>query len=244
MRAFALVAQKGGVGKTTLAVNLAAAWGAAGRRVLLVDLDPQGNASRWAGVPPRPGLLAALTRNTSIASIASNGSIPGVAVVPADPALAAYDVTPGRDPLALWRQLEHLEADVVVVDCPPSLGLLTLNGLVAGRAVVPVEPSYLALEGVAALMTTREQLQARITPRLEAPALVLTRQRHTALAGEVEAQLRARFGAQVLQAKVPESVRATEAPAYHQSVLEYAPSSPVAAAFRAVARELLRKGRP
>lgn len=249
MRTVAVTNQKGGSGKTTTAVNLAAALAEQGTRVLVVDLDPQASASSWFGVrdDERRGVLDVLTGNAHLSDLASDTSVAGVSLVPGSAWLTSAESAlageVGRETL-LRQALATLPAkrwSVVLCDCPPSLGLLSLSALVACReAFVPVEAHVMALAGLAGLWQTVERVQARLNPELHVSGVLACRvDARTNLSREVVSKLRERFGPLVLETVVRENVRLAEAPSYHQPITVYAPDSPGAADYRAVAREFL-----
>lgn len=245
MRVVTVAASKGGTGKSTTAVHLAAAWAGAGRRVLVVDLDAQGTASAWVGVPPTAGLAGLFLRTTpGLASLTCTTRIPGLDVVPADPALVAVEsLTAGQDfrELALADALAPLARryDVAVLDTPPTLGVLTVAALVAATGVVvPVPGQALALPGLAGLDATVGRVAAQGHPRCRVVAVVLVRVSRTRLSADVAARVRAHYGPLVLDATVPESVKLAEAPSFALPVFDYAPESPGAVAYLAAAREL------
>lgn len=245
MRTVAVSNQKGGSGKTTTAVNLAAALAETGARVLVLDLDAQASASAWLDKPDDgPGLLDVLTGNTSLAGMVRQTAVPGVSLIPASPWLIQADQAlageVGRETL-LRTAVESLPAnlaDVLLMDCPPTLGLLSLSALVAADEVlVPVEARVMALAGLVSLLDTVERVKRRLNPRLRVSAVLACRvDLRTNLSRDVVAQLRERLGALVLEPVIRENVRLAEAPSYSRPITLYAPDSAGAEDYRAAAR--------
>jgi chromosome partitioning protein len=250
--------QKGGVGKTTSTVNLAAGLALHGLRVLVIDLDPQGNASTALGVPHQSGVRSVyevLVDAVPLADVVQQVSgIPGLSAVAATIDLAGAEielVSMVARESRLRRALETFlaggpEFDYVFVDCPPSLGLLTLNAMVAAREVlIPIQCEYYALEGLEQLLRTVDMVRAHLNPELHVSSILLTMyDARTRLAAQVADDVRAHFGAQVLPTVVPRSVRVSEAPSYGQTVLTYDPGSPGALSYLEAARELARQVSP
>jgi chromosome partitioning protein len=255
LRTIAVTNQKGGSGKTTTAVNLAAALGERGYRTLVVDLDPQHSASSWlAVVDDGQGLLDVFTGKRTLVELVRKTTAPGVDIVTAGRWLLSVEPTlavePGKETL-FRRALSRLPADrwsFVLVDCPPSLGLLVISALAAcDEVLVPVEAHVMALAGLAALTETVERVRERLNPGLNITAIVACRvDARTNLAGDVVERLRERFGDLVLKAVVRENVRLAEAPSFMQPITLYAPDSAGAVDYRAVAKELVgrRPSRP
>jgi chromosome partitioning protein len=247
----AVANQKGGVGKTTTAVNLGA-YLALGVRVLLIDLDPQANATSSLGLDPSGVELStyeALIGQVPVGdAIVSSGRF-HLDLVPASRALAGAQVElvelADREH-RLRQALSDVRAsyDVVFIDCPPSLGILTLNALVAADLLLaPVQCEYLALEGVAQLMETIELVRATLNPRLELLGMLMTMyDPRTRLSAQVVEEVRRHFPEQTFDTVVPRSVRLSEAPSYGKPVLEYDPTSRGATAYADLAQELLRRG--
>ena len=244
----ALANQKGGVGKTTTAVNLATYLAGHGRRVLLIDLDPQGNATSSLGVDKRSLARSAydvLIDNVAVADAIVPNVRVGLDLLGANPALAGAEV----ELVNLTRQQLRLRGavasaregyDAVVVDCPPSLGLLTVNALTAAdEVVIPIQCEYLALEGLTQLITTIDLVKRRLNPALDVLGVAMTMfDSRTRLSAQVVEQVRRYFPNRVFHTIVPRSVRLAEAPSHGRSIFEYDPSSRGAAAYRQLGQEI------
>ena len=259
-RVMVVANQKGGVGKTTTTVNLAVALAQHGLRVLVIDLDPQGNASTALAIEhPRgtPSTYDALVDGVALAEIAQpSEEAPNLLVVPATIDLAGAEIelvsvvareNRLRKALAAFDRVHGAgddRLDYVLIDCPPSLGLLTLNALVAAdELLLPIQSEYYALEGVGQLLETVELVRADLNPRLEISTVLLTMyDARTRLSAAVADEVRQHFGDRVLRTAVPRSVRVSEAPSYGQSVMTYDPGSPGALSYREAAREMTTKG--
>ncbi len=253
--------QKGGVGKTTTTVNLAAALAHRGLKVLVLDLDPQGNASTALGIAHQRGTVSVydvLVDGVPLVDVVRPcPDVPGLQVVPATTDLAGAEIElvsmvarenrlrralatlPGMD------GTEHQDRyDYVLIDCPPSLGLLTLNALVAGQEMlIPIQAEYYALEGLGQLTETVEMVRAHLNPDLHVSTCLLTMyDARTRLAAGVADEVRTHFGAQVLATAIPRSVRVSEAPSYGQTVITYDPVSPGALSYAEAAREIAVRG--
>jgi chromosome partitioning protein len=262
-RILAVANQKGGVGKTTTTVNVAVALAQHGLQVLVVDLDPQGNASTALGVDHHRGVPStydALVDGVPLAEVAvPSPDQPGLWVVPATIDLAGAEIelvsVVARESRLRKAILAHPQVgsagdigperlDYVLVDCPPSLGLLTLNALVAGsEMMIPIQAEYYALEGLGQLLETVEMVRAHLNPDLSVSTILVTMfDARTRLAAGVAAEVREHFGTQVLRTTIPRSVRVSEAPSYGQTVMSYDPGSPGALSYLEAAREIATKG--
>jgi len=258
MRRIALINQKGGVGKTTSTVNLGAALAREGRRVVVVDLDPQANLSLHLDVQLRsgdPSSYTVLLGNGTIESALRDTKTPGLRLLASNIDLSGAELELSnafgremilRDALEQWEQrwrAEHGEApaDYVLLDCPPSLGLLSVNGLVAAQeAVIVVQTEFFALQGMTKLVDVVQLLRRRLNPKLEISAILpCLYDNRTKLAREVLGELRAHFPGRVLNRAVAKNVKLAEAPSYGQTIFEYAPESSGASDYRDVARELI-----
>ncbi len=254
-RLVAVANQKGGVGKTTTAVNLAAGLALQGSRVLVVDMDPQGNASTALDLPHEPGTPGVY--DVLVGGEPLDGAVQEVPGIPllwgisasvdlagAEIELVSQVAREGRLRKALREYLathekRHGRLDYVIIDCPPSLGLLTLNALVAADEVlIPLQTEYYALEGLSHLMGTVALIQEHLNPGLRITGILLTMyDGRTKLAPQVADEVRSHFPERVLDTAIPRTVRVSEAPSYGQTVLQYDPASPGARAYLAAARE-------
>ena len=251
--------QKGGVGKTTTAVNIGAALAMGGLKVLLIDLDPQGNASTAFNVAHHegvPGTYELLVEGSTIAAVRQRADgYPKLDVVPAGVDLAGAEidlVELARREFKLRDAIEYLRKnaneeryDYIIIDCPPSLGLLTLNALIAAdELLIPIQCEYYALEGLTQLIKIISLVTENTNPQLHIGAILLTMfDGRTRLAHDVASTVRSHFPSEVLTTVIPRAVRVSEAPSYGQSVMTYDMSSPGALAYLAAARELHEKGR-
>ena len=254
-RVMVVANQKGGVGKTTTTVNVAAALSMHGLNVLVIDLDPQGNASTALGIPHHSGVLSSyelLVEGAGIKECVQEvPSLPGLSCVPATIDLAGAELELVPMVARESRLLKAIEGygediDYVLIDCPPSLGLLTINALVASREVlIPIQCEYYAMEGLGQLLRNVDLVKAHLNPDLAVSTILLTMyDSRTRLAQQVAEEVRSHFGDIVLKTAVPRSVRISEAPSYGQTVITYDPGSAGALTYLEAAREIAAGGAP
>ncbi len=256
-RVLAVSNQKGGVGKTTTAINLGTALAAIGEKVLIVDMDPQGNASTGLGVPRetrRITIYDVIVDGRAIDEAAVETKVPGLHIIPGDSDMSGVEIELSqadrrsyrlRDALQGQGRGGHTRYDYVLIDCPPSLNLLTLNAMSAADAVlVPLQCEFFALEGLTQLMKTVEMVRQSLNPTLEIQGLVLTMyDRRSTLSGQVAADVRAHFGDKVYDAVIPRNVRVAEAPSFGKPALIYDLKCAGSQAYLKLAREVVTRER-
>ena len=258
-RIFTVANQKGGVGKTTSAVNIAAAMAMGGLKVLVIDLDPQGNACTALGVDRNktPGMYEVLVEEADLASTVQKvAGFPSLECAPANRELAGAEIAlvtfVARESIlkgALLKYLREREEqgdrlDYVIIDCPPSLGLLTINALTAAEEVlVPIQCEYYSLEGISLLMETLGKIQRALNPLVRVSTILLTMfDSRTRLANDVADDVRRHFPNELIDIPIPRAVRVSEAPSFNQTVMTYDATSPGAIAYMGAAREIARRG--
>lgn len=252
-RTFTVANQKGGVGKTTTTVNIAAAMAMGGLRVLVIDLDPQGNASTALGVEHRDseGVYEVLMGNTSIGKVVRKvAGFSAFDCISSNTSLANAEINlvsmVARE-LQLKTAIDEISAnyDYIFIDCPPSLGLLTINAFAASKELlIPIQTEYYALEGLSQLLETYSVVKKRLNPNLNLSTIVLTMfDSRTRLSNDVAANVRAHFPNELIDIPIPRAVRVSEAPSYQQTVMTYDPLSPGAIAYMQVAREITERGK-
>ncbi|MBU0687766.1 MAG: AAA family ATPase [Candidatus Margulisbacteria bacterium] len=246
---FATVNQKGGVGKTTTAVNLAAYLAAFGKRILLIDSDPQGNASSGVGIDRdhlEKCLYDVIIGNATLDETIVPSQISGLDVVPSTPRLSGADIElvpePDRE-LRLKLALTSVQDkyDLIFIDCPPSLSLLTINALVAAdEVIIPIQCEYYALEGIGQLNNTLNLIKHSLNPELKIRGIILTMYNaRTVLAEQVAEEARKFFGSKVFETIIPRNIRLAEAPSFGQPILFYDPGSTGAKAYEKLTKEML-----
>lgn len=248
---YAVVNQKGGVGKTTSVINLSAYLAANGRRVLMVDLDPQANATSGVGIDKyavEKSTYDLLLEETSVADVCLRREEWRFDVLPSNPALAGAEVELVNAIAREYRLQKGLEAadgryDYILIDCPPSLSLLTVNALTAARdgVLIPVQCEYLALEGLTQLSQTIDLVKKYLNPHITVRGLIMTMyDSRTNLSRQVVEEVRSHFPGQVFRTIIPRNIRLSEAPSFGQPISVYAPTSPGAVAYKVLTTEILR----
>ncbi len=260
LRIFTVSNQKGGVGKTTTTVNIAAALAMGGLHVLVVDLDPQGNASTALGVEHREnsGIYEVLMGDTPIESVVQKvAGFPHLECISSNTALAQAEINlvsmvarelrlkEALNELVQSKTTQGQPYDYIFIDCPPSLGLLTVNALAAAQELlIPIQCEYYALEGLTQLLETYSVVKKRLNSELKLSTIILTMfDGRTRLANDVAASVRSHFPQELIDIPIPRAVRVSEAPSYGQTVMTYDPGSPGAIAYLQVAREIAERGK-
>ena len=260
LRILTVANQKGGVGKTTTTVNLAAALSMGGLKVVVIDLDPQGNASTALGVEhhDNAGIYEVLMGQSTISQVIQKvAGFPSLECVSSNTSLAQAEIElvpmVARE-MRLKEAIEELIADraaigesfdYIFIDCPPSLGLLTINAFTSAKEVlIPIQCEYYSLEGLAQLLKTFELVKKRLNPTLKLTTFVLTMFNNTNLASDVANEIRKHYPNELIDIPIPRTVRVSEAPGFQQTVMTYDPLSPGAIAYLSVARELAERGKP
>ena len=258
LRVLSVSNQKGGVGKTTTTINLGTALAAVGERVLIVDLDPQGNASTGLGLPRgqrKTTVYDVIVGGAAIADAAVKSAVPGLELIASDPDLSGVELELAQAAGRSFRLRDALrplreEADkggytYVLIDCPPSLNLLTVNAMAAADAVlVPLQCEFFALEGLTQLMRTVDLVRGNLNPRLEIQGVVLTMyDRRNSLSDQVAADVRSHFGDKVYETVIPRNVRVSEAPSFGKPVLVYDLKCAGSQAYLRLAREVVGRER-
>ncbi|GAA6165564.1 ParA family protein [Pelagimonas sp. KU-00592-HH] len=246
--------QKGGVGKTTTAINLSAALAEAGCRVLVVDLDPQGNASTGLGVETEDRKLTTydlLLEDIKLTDVIQETGVQGMGIIPATVDLSSADIELLSNEKRSFllhdalRQpaMDAFDWDYILIDCPPSLNLLTVNAMIASDSVlIPLQSEFFALEGLSQLMLTVREVRQTANPKLRIEGVVLTMfDARNNLSQQVEQDARDNLGELVMETRIPRNVRVSEAPSFAQPVIDYDPTSKGAEAYRELARELMSK---
>ena len=257
-RVLSVANQKGGVGKTTTAINLGTALAAVGERVLLVDMDPQGNASTGLGVPlsaRKSTMYDVIVDGRPVSEAAVQTAVPGLWIVPSDPDLSGIEIEMSQAERRNYRlrdAIDNLRSDrsgldftYVLIDCPPSLNLLTVNAMTAADAVlVPLQCEFFALEGLTQLMRTVDLVRSSLNPRLEIQGVVLTMyDRRNSLSAQVAQDVRTHFGDKVYETVIPRNVRVSEAPSFGKPALIYDLKCAGSQAYLKLARELVGRER-